>query len=136
MSQTQQSPSDAELIAAAIAAREQAYAPYSNFLVGAAVSTSDGAIFCGCNVENASYGLAICAERVTLATAVAAGRRHFAALAVASSGGLPPCGACRQFAAEFGDLRVLLIDTDAPQQIVEHRLADLLPHAFHLGGPR
>ena len=89
------------LVEAALAARSLAYAPYSKFLVGAAVLTESGAIYAGCNVENASYGLTICAERVALCSAVAAGHRTLAAMAVATSGGGTPCGACRQFAAEF-----------------------------------
>ena len=121
------------LVAAALAARAKAYAPYSNFLVGAAVLTESGAICAGCNVENASYGLTICAERVAICNAVAAGDRALAAMAVATSGGASPCGACRQFAAEFDpNLSILLVDADKPERIVEKNLADLLPSQFHL----
>jgi cytidine deaminase len=121
------------LIAAALAARANAHVPYSKFLVGAAVLTKSGAIYSGCNIENASYGLTICAERVAICSAVAAGDRALAAMAVATSGGRPPCGACRQFAVEFcHDLPVLLVDADNPDRIVEKNLAELLPSQFHL----
>ena len=103
---------DDTLIQAAIAVRERAYAPYSNFRVGSALVTPDGQLFVGCNVENASYGLAICAERAAICAAVAAGHQQFAAVAVASSGGVSPCGACRQVLMEFGDMSVILVDVD------------------------
>ena len=120
-----------ELIAAACDARQRAFAKYSNFPVGAAVLTSSGDMFVGCNVENASYGLTICAERVAMATAVATGQRQFQALAIASSAAVPPCGACRQFAAEFcDDLLILLIDSKQTGRIIEAKLSDLLPNAF------
>ncbi len=122
-----------ELIETAVAMRDRAYAPYSNFLVGAAVLTNSGRIFGGCNVENASYGLTLCAERVALVSAVAAGESEFGAMAVATSGGASPCGACRQFAAEFrGDLPVLIVDADRPGLVRETNLAELLPEQFHL----
>jgi cytidine deaminase len=121
------------LIAAALAARRAAYAPYSQFLVGAAVLAASGAIYPGCNIENASFGLTICGERVAICGAVAAGDRKLLALAIATSGGGPPCGACRQFAAEFDtDLPILLVDADNPERIVEKNLAELLPSRFHL----
>jgi cytidine deaminase len=121
------------LIAAALAAREKAHAPYSKFLVGAAVLTESGAIYAGCNVENASYGLTICAERVAICSAVAAGDRALTAMVVATSGRGTPCGACRQFAAEFRpDLPILLVDADRPDSIVEKNLAELLPNQFRL----
>ncbi len=121
------------LIDAALSARQMAYAPYSNFLVGAAVLTESGAIHAGCNIENASYGLTICAERIALGSAVAAGNRALTAMAVATTGGAAPCGACRQFAAEFRrDLPILLIDADHPERILETNLAVLLPSQFHL----
>lgn len=132
MSDTPRSNAEAELIAAAVEARGRAYAPYSKFLVGAAVATPGGKIFHGCNVENASYGLTICAERVAISAAVAAGERIFTALAIATAGGHSPCGACRQFAAEFGDMRVLLIDADNPSKVAEYRLFELLPAGFRL----
>ena len=120
-------------IAAALGARERAYAPYSNFQVGAAILTTEGEIFAGCNVENASYGLTMCAERAAAANAVAAGHRRFAAIAVASPAAVTPCGACRQVLAEFNrGLPVILVDTDRPGAgaVVETDLTALLPAAF------
>ncbi|MGD1979531.1 MAG: cytidine deaminase, partial [Akkermansiaceae bacterium] len=102
---------DQELINAAMSARERSYSPYSKFPVGAALLTKRGKLFCGTNVENASYGLTICAERVAIGTAVAAGEQEFSAIAVVVKGGGSPCGACRQVLYEFApDLRVLMAD--------------------------
>jgi cytidine deaminase len=121
------------VIQAAIAARERAYAPYSKFLVGAALLTPEGEIFTGCNVENASYGLTICAERAAVFTAIAAGRRNFAFLAIATTGAAAPCGACRQVLTEFApELPIVLIDVDRVGAIVEVQMQDLLPGAFRL----
>jgi len=94
-----------KLIAEAKMAREKAYAPYSNFKVGAAVLTSDGKIFTGCNVENSSYGLSICAERIAMFNAVSSGYKEFTEIAVVTDSEPPssPCGACRQVIFEFGD---------------------------------
>jgi len=130
------SPDDRDrLIAAALAARQTAYAPYSRFNVGAALLAADGQIVAGANIENASYGLTICAERVAVLTAVAGGHQKFRALAVATSGGLSPCGACRQVLAEFcDDLLILLVDTDRAGAVTEARLAELLPNTFRLRG--
>jgi cytidine deaminase len=120
-----------QLLAAASSARRQAYAPYSRFQVGAAVQTDDGQIVSGCNVENASFGLTVCAERSAVLAAVAAGHRKFVAIAVASQGGVSPCGACRQVLAEFADdLVVLLVDVDRPDQMRELTLSALLPERF------
>jgi cytidine deaminase len=119
------------LIAAACAIRQRAHAPYSRFFVGAAVMSEDGTIFSGINVENASFGLTVCAERVAVFTAVAAGHRLFRCLAVASEGRHAPCGACRQVLMEFQrDLPILLVDPRQPDQIEEATLAQLLPSAF------
>lgn len=116
------------LVAAAWKVREAAYAPYSNFAVGAALLASDGRVFTGCNVENISYGLTNCAERVAIGAAVAAGVREFLAVAVVADTGVPisPCGACRQVLAEFGVSRVLLANRT---QRLEFSLEDLLPRA-------
>ena len=126
-------PSKDELVQAALEVRSNAYAPYSKFLVGAALVTEYGTVFTGTNVENASYGLTICAERVAACTAAAAGHRKILAVAVATSGGASPCGACRQFLAEFnGSMDIYMVDADRPQQVKEMSLADLLPEQFEL----
>jgi cytidine deaminase len=119
------------LIEAALAARQRAYAKYSDFLVGAALLTDGGQVFSGCNVENVSYGLTICAERTAVFSAVAAGQRKFSMLAIASSGGVTPCGACRQVLVEFApELPILLVDVRRPNESVEVNLRELLPGAF------
>ena len=119
------------LIDAALAARQQAYAPFSQFQVGAALRSVDGQIFLGCNVENASYGLTICAERGAVMAAVVAGQRKFDGLAIALAGGGTPCGACRQVLAEFcPDLTILLVDANEPARVARVQLADLLPGRF------
>lgn len=115
------------------AARE-AYCPYSKYRVGAALLAADGRTFCGCNVENASYGLTLCAERAAFAAAVAAGRRRFLAVAVVAAGpAMPyPCGACRQVMAEFcgPDFAVHIARRAQLRAFETHRLADLLPKSF------
>lgn len=119
------------LHAAALAVRSRAYAPYSKFQVGAAVLTASGEIFAGCNVENASYGLTICAERVAIGSAIVAGHKEIVAVAVVSSGGHSPCGACRQVLSEFGPaMEVILIDADDPTRTRTTTLAALLPEQF------
>jgi cytidine deaminase len=121
------------LIAAALAVRQRAYAPYSQFQVGAALLAASGETFLGCNVENASYGLTQCAERAALTAAVAAGQREFSLLAVATPGGITPCGACRQALAEFSpDLAILLVDADQHQRVARTSLGQLLPFRFRL----
>lgn len=121
------------LIAAALSVRERAHAPYSKFLVGAALLTDDDQIICGCNVENASYGLTICAERNAVFAAVSQGHRQFQAIALATVGGVTPCGACRQVLAEFcDDLPILIVDVDQPDRVTETSLAVLLPGRFKL----
>ena len=120
---------DEELIAMAIEARERAYAPYSGFPVGAALLTRAGQVFTGCNVENAMFGLTVCAERVAVLKAVSAGERDFEAIAVATAPGASPCGSCRQVLREFGrDLRILV--SDAEGNCREFTLEELLPNAF------
>jgi homotetrameric cytidine deaminase len=121
-----------ELRAAARAAREHAYAPYSHFSVGAAVETADGRRFTGANVENASYGLTICAERTAVFAAVLAGAPAIAAVAVSGPDGVttPPCGACRQVLAEFGAPAVPLTYARADGGWSDTTLGDLLPAAF------
>lgn len=118
------------LAAEALQVRQKAYAPYSHFLVGAAVLTDQGQIFSGCNVENASYGVSLCAERNAVAAAVAAGHRHFLALAVAGSGiqYVTPCGMCRQVLAEFHIPQVLCVKKTGDYKILQ--TDDLLPCAF------
>ena len=120
-----------QLIAAACTVRDRAYAKYSGFLVGAAIRAKRGAVFTGCNVENGSYGLTICAERAAVFAAVAAGERRFEMLAIASDGGVPPCGACRQVLAEFcDDLPILIVDVNRPGEFVTTKLSELLPNRF------
>jgi cytidine deaminase len=117
-----------ELIDAASAARLLAYAPYSGFQVGAALATKEGEIYTGCNVENVSLGLTICAERSAIATAIAQGSKDFTAIAVVTGGKEPaiPCGACRQVLAEFNpSIKILAATIDGKVQ--EFDLAELLP---------
>ncbi len=118
----------AELIAAAWEAREMAYAPYSHFKVGAALLASDGQVFHGCNVENISYGLTNCAERVAIGAAIAAGVRNFEKVVVVADTAEPisPCGACRQVLAEFGVKTVILANKGGS---IEFSLEELLPRA-------
>jgi len=117
------------LINHALSAREKAYAPYSGYKVGAALLTADGEIYEGCNVENAAYGLCMCAERTAVFKAVSDGERHFTAIAVATENGGSPCGSCRQVLREFApDLTVIITDTAG--NFRETTLADLLPDSF------
>lgn len=122
-------PLIARLIAAAQSARQRAYAPYSRFHVGAAVWAGDQ-IYVGCNIENASYGLTICAERVAIFAAIAAGRRRIEAVAIAADANRPlaPCGACRQVLFEFGPAMTVIMA--AGDITVVRTLAELLPSAF------
>jgi cytidine deaminase len=122
-----------KLIAAAKAAQKNAHAPYSKFRVGAALLTKSGKVYTGVNVENASYGLTNCAERVAVGKAVSEGHRTFQAIAVvAPSDGLSPCGACRQVLAEFGEMVVICADSRNTRRVHIHLLSELLPHAFEL----
>ncbi len=126
----------AALLDVARQARTRAYAPYSRFLVGAAVLCEDGTVFAGCNVENASYGLSICAERVAVGLAVAAGHQRFTAVAVVGTGegATAPCGACRQVLAEFaGECRVYCAGESGGE--LHTTLAALLPHQFSFPPP-
>jgi cytidine deaminase len=118
------------LISAARAAQARAYAPYSNFRVGAALEAMDGTVFLGCNVENASYGLTICAERAAICVAVSAGVNRFRRAVVVSDVDPPaaPCGACRQVLAEFG--LDLPIDGVGSKRTMKWQLSELLPAAF------
>jgi cytidine deaminase len=129
-------PEDAQLLlAAAELAREQAYAPYSHLFVGAAVMSSTGKMYAGCNVENASYGLSICAERAAIFAAITAGERHIQGLAVVSSAGQPsmPCGACRQVVQEFAaSPEMPIVLAGAKGAMVETTLAELFPRPFTL----
>jgi cytidine deaminase len=122
-----------KLIAAAKTAQRRAHAPYSKFHVGAALLTKSGKVITGCNVENASYGLTICAERVAITKAVSEGHRQFKAIAVvAPSASLSPCGACRQVLAEFGEMVVVCADARDTRKVRLYLLSELLPHAFKL----
>ena len=124
-----------ELLTLAKGARGNSYAPYSGFAVGAALLADDGRVFVGCNIENASFGGTICAERVALGAAVASGERHFAAIAIVGGAGTRadapcfPCGICRQVLSELcrGDMPVYL---EGANGVEEYTLAALLPHAF------
>ena len=118
------------LVEAARAAQQQAYCPYSHYRVGAALEAEDGRVFVGCNVENASYGLTVCAERSAVFTAVGSGARSFRRIVVATDSEPPgpPCGACRQVLAEFGG--ALEVESVGPTQSKRWRLAELLPDAF------
>ena len=118
------------LIERAIAVRQWAYAPYSNYRVGAALLADSGRIYDGINVENAAYGSSICAERTALVKAVSEGERRFEAVAVVTNNGGSPCGACRQMLAEFGlDVNVLLVNGEG-KVLRETTLRELLPDAF------
>jgi cytidine deaminase len=120
------------LLQAALSARDNAHAPYSKFHVGAAIEDSSGRVFTGCNVENASYGLTVCAERNAISKAVSEGAREFRRIAVAADTDplTPPCGACRQVLVEFcHDLEILLVNPRGQFEVL--RLKDLLPRAFH-----
>jgi cytidine deaminase len=118
-----------ELVAAAAAARTAAYVPYSGFAVGAALRTAGGHVFTGCNVENASYGLSVCAERNAVFHAVACGEREIEAVAVVTENGVTPCGACRQVLAEFNPCMTVIVADAAGRQRI-YSLPELLPNAF------
>ena len=122
-----------ELIQTALDARAQAHAPYSKFQVGAALQTIDGKTITGANVESASYGLSCCAERVAIFKALTNGHVMFSALAIASSDGAAPCGACRQIIAEFApEATLILVDSNNPNSSPNNDtdIKTLLPNAF------
>ena len=119
------------LLEAALASRQRAHAPYSKFLVGAAIEDGEGRIHTGCNIENATYGLTICAERVAVFKAISEGARTFRRVAVAAGTEVltPPCGACRQILWEFcGDIEITLVNPAGKSETM--RLKDLFPRAF------
>ena len=127
---------EAELLRQARQVLERAYAPYSNFNVGAALLTADGTIFTGCNVECSAYPLGLCAERTAIGSAVTAGHRDFTAIAIATQAQLitPPCGACRQFMGEFSPDMIVLYGNET--EVFRTTVSDLLPRMFtpdHLG---
>lgn len=122
-----------ELIDISVKAQENSYSPYSNFKVGAALLCSDGSVYTGCNIENATYGATNCAERTAVFKAVSEGKRAFTAIAITSSGGglTFPCGICRQVLGEFSpDIKIILLDNDG--SIKSFTLDELLPHCFRL----
>jgi len=118
------------LIELANESRRRAYAPYSNYQVGAALRTSSGRIYTGCNVENAAYPTSVCAERVAVYKAVSEGERQFEVIAVVTPNGGSPCGSCRQVLAEFGMDTIVLIADGNGRLIKETTVGDLLPGAF------
>lgn len=123
-----------QLIKKAESAKKTAFAPYSHFPVGAALLTSDGNIFIGCNIESSSYGLTMCAERVAMFKALSEGERDFEAIAIATDidSFCPPCGACRQVLWDFAkDMTVILVSADSSTK--EMKMSDFLPHAFDDG---
>ena len=124
--------SNKELLALAKKAMQNAYAPYSNFKVGAAILAKSGKVYTGCNVENSSYGLTMCAERVAVFKAVSEGEREFTKIAIVSSSGKKtfPCGACRQVLYEFADNLEIILEEDG--EIYKTSLKKLLPEGFRL----
>lgn len=123
---------DQKLYKAAVEARESSYSPYSHFAVGAAVRNADGKIYKGCNIENGSYGLTVCAERNAIFAAVGAGERELTELCVVAdtSGPVSPCGACRQVMSEFKISRIIL--TNLKGDVKEMSLEEILPYGFEL----
>ena len=122
---------DEQLLAAACEARQNAYASYSGFQVGAALLTEEGTIITGCNVENASYGLSICAERTAVVRAIAMGYTQFSRIAVVANPLATPCGACRQFMVEFGEeISVICADASDLSQFRKWKIAELIPESI------
>ncbi|GIN96322.1 cytidine deaminase [Siminovitchia terrae] len=124
-----------QLMKEAVRAKEKAYAPYSNFPVGAALLTKDGTIYHGCNIENASYGLTNCAERTVIFKALSEGDKAFEMLVVTANTDrpVPPCGACRQVIAEHCSQDMKVILTNSKGDVQEFTVGDLLPFAFSAG---
>lgn len=124
------------LIRAAMLARENAYAPFSGFRVGAALLCVNGAIYTGCNIENSSYSPTLCAERCAMAKAISEGRRDFAAIAIVGSARehTMPCGVCRQFLYEFCDEDFPVICAKNESDYIETTLGELFPRGFRLKG--
>ena len=119
----------ADLIAAATAARERAYAPYSNFAVGAALLSTSGQVYTGCNIENAAFGPSVCAERTAIFKAISEGEHEFEAIAVVTQNGVSPCGTCRQVMMEFApQMTVIIADTQGDVRTTT--VDDLLPDGF------
>ena len=129
---------ECRLMSASEDARKQAYAPYSSFTVGAALLADDGEIYSGCNIENASYGATLCAERTAFAKAILEGKRSFSMIAICggqkheAARPCPPCGMCRQVMSEFcdPDFTILLVDQTDPEKSVKTTLGELFPAAF------
>lgn len=129
MINSQKTPQWDNLLKLAIEAREKSYSPYSHYKVGAALLTTSGKIYTGCNIENVAYTPSNCAERTAIFKAVSEGEREFAAIAVATSNGVAPCGVCRQVMREFApNLAIIMGDIEGHYQVVS--LNDLLPHSF------
>lgn len=129
MTDSSKTPQWDHLLKAAIEAREKSYSPYSHYKVGAALLTTRGKIYTGCNIENAAYTPSNCAERTAIFKAVSEGERDFAAIAVVTGNGGAPCGVCRQVMREFApNLTVIIGDIKGNYQVVS--LNDLLPHSF------
>ncbi len=122
-----------QLVRAAAEARQRAYAPYSNYLVGAALLDREGRVFTGVNVENAAYPTSMCAERSAVFSAVSAGSRRFEAIAVVTRNAGTPCGACRQVLSEFGLDIVVLVADETGTVVQSLTVRDLLPHSFGPG---
>lgn len=121
-----------DLAKKAIEAKKYSYSPYSKFKVGAALITAEGKVFTGCNIESASYTPTICAERVALSKAVSEGYKDIKAIAISgSSDATFPCGVCRQFLIEFGDMDVIVVKSESEYE--KYKLSDLLPHSFDSG---
>ena len=124
------STDDLSLIKAAKNAREKSYCPYSNYAVGAAIKTKDNKIYKGVNVENASYGLVICAERSAVFNAVTDGNKNIEEIAIVTKDGGAPCGGCRQVLNEFNPNMIVIISNEDGSKITKYRLKELLPDSF------